>query len=105
MEWLPGHGVFRDHTPALWLNVLTGGVLGYVVTRLRAAGTKFEGSWAMAVLGTTAGLVLGVTIFAFFGLFVLLVNFGRGATGTVQVIVLSLLAQMVAFAVFAWRRR
>ena len=104
MEWLPGSGLFRDHTLAVWVNLLTGGALGYLVGRIRSMGTRFEGSRAVAVLSTIAGVVMGGTIVAFFGLVVLLMHFRRGATGALQVMVLSLLAQVVVFAVFAWRR-
>jgi len=105
MDWLPGSGVFRDHTLAFWVNLIVGSVLGYVVGRIRASGTQFEDNRVVALLSTTAGAVLGVTIFAFFGLFVLLMNFRRGSTGAVQVMTLSLLAQAVVSVVFVWRRR
>lgn len=104
MSWLPGWSIFGTHTPVFWLNVLLGGVLGYVATRLRSMGTRFEGERWMLVLGTTAGIVAGATLFLFLGILTVLLYFITGGMRTGQLVLFSVLGQLALFVFFVYRK-
>lgn len=104
MSWLPGWSIFGTHTPIFWLNVVLGGVLGYVAARVRSFGTRFEGNRWMLVLGTVAGVVGGSTVFLFLGIVTLLFYFLTGAMRTPQLIALSVLGQLALFVVIVYRK-
>lgn len=104
-SWLPGYSVFGSHTPVFWINFLLGGTLGYFATRIRAEGTRYEGVGWMLGLGVVAGLVSGTTIFAFWGLVVMMMALTSGRMGgTFQLAVLSMLSQVLLFVYLVLRR-
>lgn len=104
MSWLPGWSIFGSHTPVFWLNVLLGGVLGFIATRIRSVGTRFEGERWMLVLGTVAGIVGGATVFLFLGIMTLLFYFIIGRMRLTELIVFSVLGQLALFVYFTLRR-
>lgn len=105
MSWLPGSSIFGSQTPIFWLNVFLGAGLGYVATRLRSYGTRFEGEVWMQVLGTCAGMIAGATVFLCLGILTLMLYFITGAMRTAELVVLSVLGQLALFMVFVLRRR
>ena len=104
MDLLPGSGIFHEHTPAFWLNLAAGVSLGYIAGRLRTFGTSLEGKGWVLGLSAVAGLVLGVTVFLIFSLLVLMANTRVPGRGVGQLVVMSLLAQLLIFAVLVLRR-
>lgn len=105
MEWLPGSLIFGGHTPVLWLNVLLGAALGFVATRIRAAGTVFQGKAWMLGLGTVAGVIAGATIAVTWGLLMALYEYATGAKSAGALLGMSMLSQLALFALVVMRRR
>ncbi|MFQ6046422.1 MAG: hypothetical protein ACE5PT_08705 [Gemmatimonadales bacterium] len=105
MEWLPGTQLFGSHTPVLWLNAALGATLGFVATRVRAAGTVFEGKVWMLGLGTVAGVIAGTTLALFWGLLIALFEYVTGETSAGALLGMSVLSQLALFAVVVLRRR
>lgn len=102
---MPGASVFGPYVHPFWIAFAVGGFLGMFAARIRAAGTRLEGTTASVLLGVLAGAVAGSVVCLIVVAFISLLYLAGARTSPLTVFAITTLAELLLFSLYVMRRR